>query len=74
MDCAHVIASVKALKVRGTCAFGKFLVIYHSRGNYVLFDVNIQSRSRWGNLSEIIEDVKYACEFDDLHPPSGSRW
>lgn len=39
-----------------------------------LRDVNVSTRSRFGTLSEIREDVANVLETGALPPPSGGRW
>ncbi len=69
-----VAEAVRALRIGEATQFGRFIVRRVRRHDYVLRDVDVSERTRWGDYEGIIEDVTYALAYDVLPPPSGERW
>lgn len=66
--------SMRALKVGQTWTFGYFWAKKKTSGTYCLFDSRDISRSRWGNLKQICDDIEYVITYNTLPRQQSMAW
>jgi len=74
MEKSKIKASLKTLNIGDVWTFEPFWVKRKSVTSYCLFDARVRSRSRWGNLDEITDDIEHAIACKELPSQDMPSW